>query len=55
LIALLSEYVSIIKNANILQMACQYRCSLETVKQLVEDKQDLITMEDGHRHVSAFR
>jgi ankyrin repeat protein len=52
--ALLAEYisVSIIPKANILQMACRYRCSLEIVKKLVNDTQDLIMMEDGEHHVA---
>lgn len=52
--ALLSEYahISVMSNPTILQMACRYQCSLDTVKKLVVDNRELLLMEDGHGHVA---
>ena len=52
--ALLSERArqSSIPGANILQIASIYRCSLETIKNVVEDDPGLLVTSDGYGHIA---
>jgi hypothetical protein len=52
--ALLAERatVSSIPEANILQIACIYKCKLDTIQKLVEDDRGLLLREDGNKRIA---